>query len=332
MSKLSVVLISKDQEWNIARLITSVLKETNHLSTSEIVLVDSASKDCTTEIAAQYPIKVLKLHSDQHLSASAGRYVGYNHTKGDLVLFLDGDMELCNGWLDRALDIMHSRPDVAVVSGMVINRPITSQEHIEDSALPNRNSGGDFMEVSHGGGAAMYRRSVLEELGSFNPYLYSDEEPELCLRIRHAGHRILRLSHPIVFHYSHPVDYIQTLLLRRNRNLWIGFGQNIRYFWGSPLLYPYLKERGWVVVPALVLCVGIISAIVTGMTSQWVWLVSWGALVMLIVVATVIKKRSMRRAFFSLFQRLLILEGTVRGLLLKPFDPAGYPGRYDIVH
>jgi len=43
----------------------------------------------------------------------------------------------------------------------------------------------------------MYRRAVLEEVGTFNPYLNSDEEPELGLRIRHAGYRILELDHPI---------------------------------------------------------------------------------------------------------------------------------------
>ena len=97
MTELSVVLISKNQEWNIARLVESVLRETDALPSREIVLVDSASTDRTTEIAARYPIAVLKLCPEQRLTAAAGRYVGYKRTTGDLVLFLDGDMELVRG-------------------------------------------------------------------------------------------------------------------------------------------------------------------------------------------------------------------------------------------
>lgn len=329
MSELSVVLISKDQEWNIARLIDSILKETGHLPETEVMLVDSASQDRTIESAAQYPIKILRLHSDQRLSASAGRYVGFKHTSGEFVLFLDGDMELCKGWLDQALKLMHSKADVAVVCGRVVDQPITPQ--MQTLKLTPQPGDSVAVEVQHGGGAALYRRSVLEQVGSFNPYLYSDEEPELCLRIRHAGYRVLRLSRPIVMHYSTPAEELSTLLFRRNRNLWLGFGQSIRYFWGSPLLAPYLRERGWVIAPALFILIGIFSLVVVVLTTQWVWLVLWAGSLVVLALALAIRKHSFKRAIFSLFQRLLILEGTFRGLLIKPYDPRSYPERYDMV-
>lgn len=337
MIELSVVLISKNQEWNIARLIKSVLKETNHLQTREIVLVDSASTDQTTEIAARYPISVLKLHPEQRLTAAAGRYVGYQWTTGDLVLFLDGDMEFCAGWLDKALAVMHSKPEVAVVCGIVIDRPkefeSPNQEihtpDIDDPEPSDRDAAA--MEVRHGGGAAMYRRSVLEQVGTFNPYLYSDEEPELCLRIRHAGYQILRLRCPIAFHYSSPANAFYTLLDRRSRNLWLGFGQILRYNFGSPLFWPYLRERGWVLVPALELLFGILVILISSMTGQWKWLALWVACLIMITLGIAYQKHSLKRAIFSLFQRLLILEGTIRGLTLRPYDPASYPGEYNLI-
>ncbi len=329
MSGLSVVLISRNQEWNIARLVESVLKETAHLHATEIMLVDSASQDCTTAIAAQYPIRVLRLRSDQRLSAAAGRYVGFRHTSGEFVLFLDGDMELCAGWLDQALDVMRSKTDVAVVCGLVIDRPITPQKQtFELVPLPGDS---DTVAVSHGGGAALYRRSVLEQVGSFNPYLYSDEEPELCLRIRHAGYRVLRLNRPIVLHYSTPGENFSTLLFRRNRNLWLGFGQNIRYFWGGPFLSTYLRERGWVIAPTAYILVGVAAAIFSLVTGQWVWLALWVAGLLLIALVLAVRKHSLKLAVFSLIRRVLILEGTLRGLMLKPYEPGSYPARYDVV-
>ena len=331
MTELSVVLISKNQEWNIARLVESVLRETAPLSASEIVLVDSASTDRTTEIAVRYPISVLKLRPEQRLTAAAGRYVGYKQTAGDLVLFLDGDMELCEGWLDQALNVMHSRSDVAVVCGRVIDQPKPAEAPSERLLESLPTDAASIINVTHGGGAAMYRRSVLERVGTFNPYLYSDEEPELCLRIQHAGYRILRLPLPIVFHYSAPAEALSTLLGRRNRNLWLGYGQNIRYLFASPLLWPYLRERGWAVAPALILFIGVSALVVSGLTGQWGWLALWGAFVAMLTIGITIRKRSLKGALFTLFQRLLILEGTIRGLLLKPYDPSGYPGTYDLI-
>jgi glycosyltransferase involved in cell wall biosynthesis len=331
MIELSVVLISKNQDWNIARLVESVLRETDPLPAREIVLVDSASTDRTTEIAARYPIAVLKLCPEQRLTAAAGRYVGTKRTTGDLVLFLDGDMELCEGWLGQAFGVMQSRSDVAVVCGRVIDRPkairTSSVEHL--GPLPADAVG--IIDVPHGGGAAMYRRSVLEQVGTFNPYLYADEEPELCLRIRHAGYRVLRLPNPIALHYSAPLKAFSTLLGKRSQKLFLGFGQNTRYFFGSPLFWPYLRERGWAVAPALVLSVGIIAMAASGLTGQWGWLALWAAFLIVLTMGIAIRKRSLKRALLTLFGRLLILEGMVRGLLLKPHDPTGYPGRYDVI-
>jgi GT2 family glycosyltransferase len=337
LTELSVVLISKNQEWNIARLVESVLREIGSLPAKEIALVDSASSDRTAEIAARYPISVLKLHPEQRLTAAAGRYVGFQWTTGDLVLFLDGDMELCKGWLDKALAVMHSKPEVAVVCGMVIDRPKEFRSPNKENHTPDINdfvpSGTEDLgvEVPQGGGASLYRRSVLDRVGTFNPYLYSDEEPELCLRVRHAGYRVLRLSRPIAFHYTIPADTFNTVLDRRSRNLWLGFGQIIRYYFGSPLIWPYLRERGWVAVPVFALCIGIITLLMSFQTGQWKWLALWGACIIILTIGIAVRKRSLKRALFSLFQRLLLLDGTIRGLLLKPYDPTSYPGKYDVI-
>jgi len=85
--ELSIILISHNQSWNIPRLIESVLHETTFVQEREILLVDSASSDGTAELAATFPIRVLRLPASQRLTAAAGRYVGCKHTSGKLVLF-----------------------------------------------------------------------------------------------------------------------------------------------------------------------------------------------------------------------------------------------------
>ncbi len=68
MPDLAVVLISKDQEWNIVRLIKSALRWTASFPSREIVLVDSASVDNTVDIARNYSINIIRLQPDQRLT------------------------------------------------------------------------------------------------------------------------------------------------------------------------------------------------------------------------------------------------------------------------
>ena len=49
-------------------------------------------------------------------------------------------------------------------------------------------------EVSECGGDVLFRCPVLLEVGGFNPRMIAGEEPELCVRVRERGYRILRID------------------------------------------------------------------------------------------------------------------------------------------
>jgi glycosyltransferase involved in cell wall biosynthesis len=330
MIELAIVLISKNQEWNMVRLIESVLNETADKPSKDIVLIDSASTDKTIEIACSYPIRILRLEPDQTLTPSAGRYIGFKQSSGNLVLFLDGDMELCKGWLTKAMDILKSQPDAGVVTGRIINLPKTSR--IPNRILLESSAADDLLcEVLYCAGAALYKRSVLNQVGSFNPYLRSDEEPELCLRIRHGGYRILQLDYPLAYHFTDPEENLSTLVRRWKRNLFLGSGQNLRYSLGSKLLWPYVKARGYGCLPALDMLIGLACTLWALMTGRWMSFYLWILLLVIIVLGDVFRKRSIYRTAFSLLRRILVLDGTIRGFLMKSLDPESYPGRFNVI-
>ncbi|HEV8523302.1 MAG TPA: glycosyltransferase [Terriglobales bacterium] len=327
MHNLAVVLISKNQEWNMARLLRSVLGETAQFAATEVVLVDSASSDATTAIASHFPIRVLRLRPDQQLSAAAGRYVGYRHSAGELVLFLDGDMVLCSGFLPRATQVLQTRPDIAVIGGQILDVPkaaLSASDQISQGACK-------VTEVRYCPGAALYRRSVLDRVGSFNPFFYSDEEPELCLRIRHAGYKVAMLDCPMVYHYSDPAEAIFTVIGRWRRKLYLGTGQSIRYHLRTGLLWAYLRERGYGIAPALAILVGALSFALSVWTDESLWFGSWAVAVAAIVGVYAWRKRSLSRTCASLLKRLAIVDGTIRGFLMKPLDPASYSAKLDVV-
>ena len=117
---------------------------------------------------------MVRLLPDQPLTAALGRYVGGRETTGELVLFLDGDMELCPGWLDRALRTMGERPDVAAVAGTVVDVPVDTPGttgHWPEEVVDAWRRDPIPREITNTGGAALHRRSVLEATGSFHPSL-----------------------------------------------------------------------------------------------------------------------------------------------------------------
>lgn len=331
MIELSVVVITRNQEWNVARLIESVLEMTSSAESREIILVDSASTDKTTEIASRYPMRVVRLHPDQHLCAAAGRYVGYQQTTGRFVLFLDGDMELCPGWYENALAVMKSAPDIGVMTGILI---FLLEEQAPHPKPPLEAPAYDeIADIEHSGGVALYRRSVLEQVGSFNPYLISDEEPELCLRIRSSGYRVVQNNRFIAYHYGDaPVWSLAELVNRRRRRLYLGYGQMLRYNLGkSSLLLTYVRERGYIIAPLIALLVGIASLLQSLVTRRWIWFGSWLAMLGVVFAADSYRRRDPMRTAAAMVNRVFVIEGTIKGLLMTPLDPATYPGRFDVI-
>jgi len=324
MAKLAVVLITRNQAWNIQRLIESVLGESASVSSREVVLVDSASTDDTVEIARRFPLTILRLRPDQHLSAAAGRFVGYQRTRSEYILFLDGDMELRSHWLERALAVIDADCTIGIVTGPVIDI-LPSSVLTENTRSGSRCD--EVAEVRMCGGAALYRRSVLEQVGSFNPYLYSDEEPELCVRVRSKGYRIVQLQCAIANHYSEPSNEVWGLISRRRRRLYLGSGQNIRYYVGTGLLWAYIRERDFVLVPLLVLGAGLLSLFWATVSQNWLWFRGWAMLSGSVILVDACRKRSFYLTIVSLVKRVFIIEGTIKGLLLRPLAPDTYPAK-----
>lgn len=328
--ELSVILISHNQSWNVPRLLESVLRETASVQDREILLVDSASADGTAELAASYPIRVLRLPSSQRLTAAAGRYVGCKHTTGRLVLFLDGDMEMMPGWLARAMEYLARNPAVGAVTGQVFDVLPTA----ESSDVPKvpASASVDTESIPFCGGAGLYRRVVLEQVGHFNPYLYSDEEPDLCLRMRMAGYSIIRLECPLVKHYSDMRESFATVIGRWQRNLYLGSGQNLRYNLGTKAFWPYAWLRGYSFVPGFALIAGILSLAWWLTVGQARYILLWLAVVALVLAVDAIRKRSVYLTAVSLFKRMLVMAGSARGFLMQPLAPSTYPSTAEIVH
>jgi cellulose synthase/poly-beta-1,6-N-acetylglucosamine synthase-like glycosyltransferase len=245
------------------------------------------------------------------------------------VLFLDGDTELVPGWLERAIEVFDERPLVAGVTGVQRQLPLQATRHEDEasSEAPDRR----VETVRHTGGSAVFRRSVLEEVGSFNPYLFSDEEPDLGIRIRHAGYELVRTSHQLLWEYTDPKGEWQTVVARWRRRLYVGAGQNLRLHLGKPTFKTYVRERGFGIVP-LVLILGGLVATVWALWTSNIWLIpTMAGLAIAAFVTESIMRRSVSATLTSVVRRLAIAEGTVRGLFITTPESHEYEARFDVI-
>lgn len=311
--ELDVVLISRNQRWNIERLIDSVRAETRNLTTT-ILLVDSASSDGTAEIASNAGIVVVRLDEGQHLCPSAGRHVGFNMTQGTYVLFLDGDAELVHGWLKIALPVIASRPEVGAITGSRIRLPIdTSPSERPDPPTINFAA----QEVVRSGGSALYRRDALLDVGQFDPYLFSEEEPELALRLQAGGYKLLQTEYPIIYDYTDPTDKIQTVLARRKRKLYLGIGQILRKHWRSPLFRLYVRHRKTSLLSSAAILLWIMVLLASIMSRSYIMAIFLSLMPIISGCALALRRNSIYSVLLSAVREFCHTEGIVRGVLLK---------------
>ena len=257
---VSVIIKAFNEETNIARAIESALRATGGMR-SETILADSLSTDRTVQIASRYPIRIVQLVHGEDRSCGVGAQLGYQFARGEFVYILDGDMELCPGFLEAALDVLRRDTQLAGVGGQVEEMHVGNLEFRNRERRKKKSMGaGDVAKLNMGG---LYRRRALDEAGYFtNRNLHSNEELELGLRLRAKGWRLQRLAVPGVRHYGHTDDSLRLLLRRWRSGYARGAGMLLRSAWGTDYLPGVLRH-----------CASSLGSIV--------W---WGALVMTVLL------------------------------------------------
>ena len=168
---------------------------------SPVVFVDSGSTDGSADFARSIGVEVVELDMSQPFTAARARNAGYERLVElggvDAVLFIDGDCELLPGWLPEACALLARDDAVAAVGGCRQERHRDATAYNRLAALEWERPAGDADAFA---GDGLVRASAFDAVGRFNPTLIAGEEPELCVRLRNAGHRIVTLATPMSIH------------------------------------------------------------------------------------------------------------------------------------
>ncbi|MBV9311689.1 MAG: glycosyltransferase family 2 protein [Solirubrobacterales bacterium] len=223
--KVAVPIISTDEGELLRHALPTVLMQEN----VDVLVIDNASQDRTSQVAAEFGVRCLRL--DERRSYGQAMNAALAHTDGDAVLMMQPDCYLTEGFLDAALAPLDDqsvgsvapklvrtegaeqsqRLDLIDTAGMVVDR------RRKNGLVGHGEPAGAFTKRSEAFGAdgasALYRRSALEDAALegeiFDESLVSERggafadwgcDADLAWRLRLLGWRCVYEPGALAYH------------------------------------------------------------------------------------------------------------------------------------
>lgn len=196
-ASVGVVVIGRNEGERLIRCLTSCLAQSN-----VVVYVDSGSTDGSVDAAKRLGADVVELDCSIPFTMARGRNAGFDRLRAlgpapEFVQFVDGDCSLEGGWLAKGLSAIAGDQTVGLVAGNRNERSPTATIYNELAQIEWRGRPG---YVSYTGGDMLARTKAFEDVQGFNESLIAGEDPELGVRMRLAGWKLLRIDVPMTLH------------------------------------------------------------------------------------------------------------------------------------
>jgi GT2 family glycosyltransferase len=245
---VSIIIPALNEEKYLPGLLESIERQLAGPSIHyEVLLADNGSVDHTRSIAEERGAEVIRCDG---LTVGAARNRATEAAGGEVLIFLDADMLLLDGWwpaLQQVLSELRS-DSLQIVGGSVTAPP--SAGWIGRAWFPQRRNNSKFVRYV-GSGHMITSRRLFDELGGFSPHLRSGEDYELCQRALANGARVHKDHRLAAYHLGVPA----TLSAFVRRELWHGSSGGLRKILGQRVSWVAL---GWLALHMLLL--GLVSA------------------------------------------------------------------------
>jgi glycosyltransferase involved in cell wall biosynthesis len=234
LPNVSVVVPVHNSEKTVERCILSLLELNYPKESLELLFVNNASTDRTSDILNQYGDEIHILYEGKRGPAAA-RNKGLLNARGDVIAFTDSDCVVDKDWLQNIISPLED-PLVGVVGGQILSkRPCNEIEEF-----------GDYIH-DHNKAINVYkppyvitmnwssRLSVLKEVSLFDESFMRCEDVDLAHRVSQSGYSLVFKPEAIIYHrnentlgglfregFLHGFYSVQTL--KRHRTFLKNFG------------------------------------------------------------------------------------------------------------
>lgn len=276
---VSVIIINYNGKHYLKNCLSSLSAQS--YPAIEVIFVDNASSDGSVDYVRKEFPSIRIIESNKNLGFAKGNNLGIKEAKGELIATLNNDTQVTSRWLEELVSAMNSDEKV----GMCASKMLFMKDHgmINSTGICLSRSGvcwdRGIFESDEGqyesqeeifgpcAGAALYRKSMLSEIGLFDEDFHAYvEDTDLAFRGRLAGWKCLFVPRAIVYHIhggTGGFDNDYTIYYGNRNVLWVTiknfpkllFFSSVPWIIGRNIgVIPYyiLKGHGWAVIRAKV--------------------------------------------------------------------------------
>ena len=242
MPKVSVVIPTKNRSALLAEAIERIECQSIPREQYEVIVVDNDSIDDTRSVLEQkartYPN--LRFDLQEKPGAAATRNAGLRIAKGEIILFIDDDVQAERGLIQAHIECHRANPNASVIGAVSMPWGDTTEpflRYLRDHRIlnPYTPSKGPIDFSYYHTCNVSTPTNVLLNVGGFNEnfQIYGMEDIELGYRLETAGSRMVFAPDAKAVHYRFPGyhDFVE-----RSEQAGYSLGQLIR-------LHPELKRR-----------------------------------------------------------------------------------------
>lgn len=212
--KVSVVTPNYNGERFLKAFFESLNNDSDYIG--EVIIVDNGSEDSSLELIREgsfnFPVNVIE--NKENLGFAPAVNQGILKAKYEYIFSLNNDTEVKEGSIKHMIDLISSSEDIFSVQAKMLqynNKDLIDDVGDEYNLLAWTKKTGEnhqsreYVEVkeifSSCAGAALYRKSLLEELGMFDDnYFAYMEDVDLAIRSKINGYHNLLCPQAIVYH------------------------------------------------------------------------------------------------------------------------------------
>ncbi|MDO5810627.1 MAG: glycosyltransferase family 2 protein [Methanobrevibacter sp.] len=270
--KVSIVTPNYNGERFLETFFESLNSDSEYIG--EVIIVDNGSTDKSKEYIKRndFNFPVTLIENTENLGFSPAVNQGIRKAKYEYIFSLNNDTQVKKGSIKALLDLISSRPEIFSVQAKMLQ--YNNKELIDDvgdeynllawtKKTGENHDSNEYCEVkeifSACAGAAMYRKSLLAEIGMFDDnYFAYMEDVDLAIRSRINGYTNLLCPDAIVYHIGSATsgsrhNDFKVRLAARN-NVWTVYKNQpipmkivnfIFLFFGFLIKYLFFTKKGF---------------------------------------------------------------------------------------
>ena len=270
--KVSVVTPNYNGEKFLKNFLESLNNDSDCIG--EVIIIDNGSSDASLDYLKNntFDFPLVLIENDENVGFAPAVNQGIKKAKNDLIFSINNDTEIKKGSIKALAELIDSADDIFSVQAKMLqydNKELIDDVGDEYNLLAwtkktgENHPSSEYVDVkdifSSCAGAAMYKKSILDEIGLFDDNFFAYmEDVDLAIRSRIHGYRNLLCPDAVVYHIGSATsgsryNEFKVKLAARN-NVWVVYKNLpiplkilnfIFLFFGFLIKYLFFLKKGF---------------------------------------------------------------------------------------